>query len=56
MGIGGKASTPSTLSTSSFNKYKDVNVTAGSTVSYDGVSFTVPAIYSNSSAKILVSK
>ena len=56
MGIGGKASTPSTLSTSSFNKYKDINVAAGSTVSYDGVSFTVPAIYSNSSAKILVSK
>ena len=56
MGIGGKASTPSSLSTHSFNKYKDVNVKGGSTLNYDGVSFTVPSIYSNSSAKILVSK
>ena len=56
MGIGGKASTPSSLSTHTYNKYKDVKVTGGSTLSYDGVSFAVPAIYSNSSAKILVSK
>ena len=56
MGIGGKASTPSSLSTHSFNKYKDVNVAAGSTLTYDGVSFTVPSIYKNASAKILVSK
>ena len=56
MGIGGKASTPSSLSTHEFTKYKDVNVAAGSTVSYDGVTFKVPEIYKNSSAKILVSK
>ncbi len=56
MGIGGKATTPSSLSTHTFNKYKDVNVAAGSTISYDGVSFTVPSIYKNASAKILVSK
>ena len=56
MGIGGKASTPSSLSTHEFTKYKDVNVAAGCTVSYDGVTFKVPEIYKNSSAKILVSK
>ena len=32
-------------------KYKDVKVAVGSTLSYDGVSFAVPAVYSNSSAK-----
>ncbi len=55
MGIGGKACTGSTSSTHSSKKYKDVNVQGGSTLSYDGVSFTIPAIYSNSSAKVIVS-
>ena len=55
MGIAGKKTTPSSTSTCKFANYKDVNVSGGQTVSYDGVSFTVPDIYSNDSAKIVVS-
>lgn len=56
MGIGGKATTAATSSTCSSKKYTGINVTGGSTVSYDGVSFIIPSIYSNSSARIIVSK
>ena len=55
MGIGGKACTPATSSTHGSKKYKDVVVKGGSTLSYDGVTFAIPAIYNNSSAKVLVS-
>ena len=55
MGIGGKATTGAATSTHGSKKYKDVNVKGGSTLSYDGVSFTIPSIYSNSSAKVIVS-
>ena len=55
MGIAGKKTTPSSTSTCKFANYKDVNVSGGQTVSYDGVSFTVPDTYSNDSAKIVVS-
>ena len=55
MGIGGKATTGAATSTHSSKKYKDINVVGGATLSYDGVSFTIPAIYNNSSAKVIVS-
>lgn len=55
MGIGGKACTRASSSTHNAPKYKDVKVSGGSTLSYDGVSFTIPAIYNNSSAKVIVS-
>lgn len=56
MGIGGKKSTPGADSTQGFKEYKDVVVRGGATVSYDGVSFTVPAEYENTGAKVMVSK
>lgn len=55
MGIGAKAVTPVSTSTCKYKKYSNVKVTGGSTLSYDGVSFTIPSIYSNSSAKVIVS-
>ena len=55
MGIGGKATTPGAASTHGYKKYSGVKVTGGSTLSYNGVSFTIPTTYSNSSAKVLVS-
>ena len=55
MGIGNKSVTPSTSSTCKYKNYSGVNITGGSTVSYDGVSFTIPSIYSINGAKILVS-
>ena len=55
MGVGGKAVTPSANSTTGYKKYKDVDVKGGQTLSYDGVSFTIPQQYNNSSAKVLVS-
>lgn len=55
MGIGGKATTGSASSTHNSKKYSNVKVTGGSTLSYDGVSFVIPTIYNNSSAKVIVS-
>lgn len=55
MAIGGKKSTPSVESTQGFKEYKDVVVHGGATVTYDGVSFTVPAEYENTGAKVMVS-
>jgi hypothetical protein len=55
MGIGGKATTPSSSSTHGYKKYSNVNVTGGSTLSYDGVTFTIPSLYSNSNGKVVVS-
>lgn len=55
MGVGGKATTGSASSTHGSKKYSNVKVTGGSTLSYDGVSFTIPGIYNNSSAKVIVS-
>ena len=55
MGIGGKAITPATSSTHGYKKYTGIAVTGGQTLSYDGVTFTIPSNYSNSSAKVLVS-
>lgn len=54
MGIGAKNSKP-TSNTQQYYSYSGVNVKGGQTLSYNGVSFTVPAIYSNSSARVLVS-
>ena len=55
MGIGNKKTTPDATSTCAFKNYSNIKVVGGEAVSYDGVSFTIPSIYSNSSAKILVS-
>jgi hypothetical protein len=55
MGIGQKKCEP-TGGTQGYKLYSGVNVAGGSTVTYDGVSFTVPSDYSNSKAKIVVSK
>ena len=55
MGVGGKATTGSASSTHGSKKYSNVKVTGGSTLSYDGVSFVIPSIYNNSSAKVIVS-
>lgn len=54
MGIGGKKSEP-TGGSQGYKTYKNVNVAAGQTVSYDGVSYTVPSTFSHSGAKVLVS-
>ena len=55
MGVGGKKCEPTSTAQTYLN-YKDVNVKGGQTLSYNGVTYTVPTIYNNSSAKILVSK
>ena len=55
MGIGNKATTPAATSTHGYKKYSGVNVTSGSTLSYDGVSFTIPSGYAISNAKVFVS-
>lgn len=55
MGIGGKKSSVKS-GTQGYKTYTGVNVAPGATVAYNGVSFAVPAIYSNSSAYVLVSK
>lgn len=54
MGIGGKGSKP-TANTQTYNTYSGVKVKAGQALTYNGVSFTIPSIYNNSSAKVLVS-
>lgn len=55
MGIGGKQTKPDASSTHGYTTYKGVSVSGGQTISYDGVTFTVPGNYTNSSAKIMVS-
>lgn len=55
MGIGNKAVTPVATSTCKYKKYSGVKVSGGSTLSYDGVSFSIPAGYNNSNAKVIVS-
>jgi len=54
MGIGAKASAEN-VGTQSAKTYSKVSVSAGQTVSYSGVSYTVPSSYTCSSASILVS-
>jgi hypothetical protein len=56
MGIGGKKSTASAVSTQPSKQYLSVQVPAGGTVSFDGVSFTVPTEYSNPFAYVIVSR
>ncbi len=56
MGIGNKAADDPTDDSQSYNTYKKVEVTGGSTVSYDGVSFTVPEDFAVSSANVIVSR
>ena len=55
MGIGGKKSTVKSGS-QGFKTYTGVKVAAGGTVSYNGVTYTVPSNYKNSSAFVVVSK
>lgn len=54
MGIGAKNSKP-TSNTQQYYTYSGVNVKGGQTLTYNGVNFTVPTIYSNTSARVLVS-
>ena len=56
MGIGGKATTAANNSTCASYKYSGVNVQGGSTLSYNDVTFEIPTIYSNSNAKVMVSR
>ncbi len=56
MGIGGKSVAASAVSTQGVNTYTKVKVTGGSTVTYDDVSFTVPADFAISSAFVIVSR
>ena len=56
MGIAKKKSTVATSSKQGSKYYTGVKVTGGSTISYNGVSYTVPAFYNNASANIMVSK
>lgn len=55
MAIGGKKCEP-TGGRQTYKTYRGVSVSAGSTVTRDGVSFTVPTNYSISGARILVSR
>lgn len=54
MGVGAKASA-SVSGTQAAGYYKDVDVSGGQTLTYDGISYTVPTGYSCSGAYILVS-
>ena len=54
LGIGSKNSATNAGSQTS-NIYSGVSVSGGQTLTYGNVSYTVPAIYANSSAKVLVS-
>jgi len=54
LAVGGKKSEPSG-GTQGYSLYSGETITAGSTITYNGVSCEVPSIYSNSSAKVLVS-
>lgn len=55
MGFGGKKSEP-TGGTQRYQTYKAQTIKAGDTVTYDGVTFTVPANYSNSKACVMVTR
>ncbi len=55
MGLGGKKSEP-TGGTQAYKTYKSQTIKAGATATYDGVTFTIPANYSNAKAHVLVSK
>ena len=54
MAVGGKASKP-TSATQKYYTYTGVSVTPGQTLSYNGVSATMPDNYSVASGKVLVS-
>lgn len=55
MGIGNKKITPAASSQQKYSQYTGVSVKGSSTVTYNGVSFAIPAIYTNTAANILVS-
>lgn len=54
MAIGAKQSKPTTQNQQCYT-YSGVNVKAGQTLTYNGVSFVIPATYNNSNAKVMVS-
>jgi hypothetical protein len=54
MGIGGKKGVP-TSATQVYKYYKDIAITKGTTVSYDGVSHSFPNAASYTAAKVVVS-
>ena len=55
MGIGAKESVPATASTQAFQRHTGITVVGGSPLTVGGVTFTIPSIYSNNGAYILVS-
>ena len=56
MGIGGKASVPDISSAKAFNTFTGQSVKGGTTFTLGGVSFDIPAAYSNPSAYVVVAK
>lgn len=56
MGIGGKASVPDSSSAKAFNTFTGQSVKGGTTFTLGGVSFDIPAAYSNPSAYVVVAK
>lgn len=54
MAIGAKQSKPTTQNQACYT-YSGVSVKAGQTLTYNGVSFTIPSIYNNANAKVMVS-
>lgn len=54
LGISAKNSEP-TGGSQSFKSYKSQNIKGGETISYDGVTYTIPSVYNNSSARVIVS-
>ena len=56
MGIGAKKSSPASASQQGYKMYSDQVIKAGSSYTKDGVTFTISDAYSNSDAKVLVSK
>ena len=55
LGIGAKKGEP-TGGTQTYKTFKGQNIVGGSTVTFNGVSYTIPSIYSNSSARVVASK
>ncbi|MBR1518566.1 MAG: carbohydrate-binding domain-containing protein [Prevotella sp.] len=55
MAIGAKESVPALASTQTYERHLGIEVKAGEALTVGGVTFTIPAIYSNNGAYILVS-
>ena len=56
MGVSKKKTEVSSASKQASKNHSGVKVTGGQTLSYDGVSYTIPSIHNNSSANVVISK